>query len=263
MPYVEKRIISGEWLEIIRYSISKKQLARKGKKIPRCPKEKLSLEKQKLQNIKNAELKVKRLMHCNFKDGEDIFLVLTFKDKKNVSEKLAKQELSNFFRRLKYFREKNGMSELKYICCMGLDKRNCIHYHLIINQINWDDLRRIWKTSKHAGRIHIADLEYDSTTGLAGTARYFIENAVRADKKLSKENDIDKHRKRLFKKWSTSRNLEKPKIPKGYPKVIEKWNIKDIPRDHKDYVTKHWVTKQTDYGKYQHIELMKITRLRI
>ncbi len=261
MPYIENRIESGDYLEIIRYSVTENQL--KARKRPRAPKTSMTLEKQKRQNIKNAILNMARLMHCNFKHGVDLFVTLTFKDKKNVDEKIATTELDNFFRRMRYFREKNKLPKLKYIWSMGKDKKNGFHFHLVMNNIRLDDLKRIWKRSKRAGRITISDLEYDNTTGLKETARYFIENAMAVEELKPKDsNNIEDFTKNLFKKWSASQNLKKPVIPENYPKVIKSLKINDIPNDYKWYKTLYYETIPTEYGLYQHITLMKYSKMR-
>ncbi len=268
MAYIEHRIVSGKFLEIIRHKYyGNYDELLKSRKKPRNKERKLSTEKQKRKNIENCKLKVKRLMHCNFKNQEDLFLSITFEDKNNITEKIALKRLSNFLRRLKYFRIKKEMVELKYIWCMGLDKKDGLHFHLIINKIGLDDLRRIWEKTECAGRFQVSSLKYDATTGLKETARYFIEdNALRVDdlKKMKVGNDkeLDNFNKKLFKKWSCSQKLEKPFVPKGYPKIIKSYEIEEVPREYKLYKTMNYKTIGTDYGLYQHIELIRISKMR-
>ncbi len=260
MPYIEKRTLSGNFLEIERFHQSHKQLMKTNK--VRIPKQKQSLEKQKKQNIKNAEKKLKRLMHCNFKHHVDLFVGLTFKDKDSIDETTALNEFKKFRRRLIYFREKNNLPPLKYICCIGEDKKSGIHFHLIINKMSWDDLVAIWEKSDKAGRVSISKLEYTST-GLKDTARYFIENALRVHKnKLKEEKDIKKFNKFIMKKWSSSQNLKKPVVPNGYPKIIKSLKIHEVPKEYKHYKTMCYETVATDYGTYQYIELVKVSKMR-
>lgn len=260
MPYVEKRIISGSYLEIIRYMASCEQM--KSRLRPRQPKEHLTTEKQIRQNIKNSIHSVKRLMHCNFRHYIDLFVTLTFEDKDNITEKIAMKELANFFRRVKYYREKNDMPPLKYIWCMGKDKKDGLHFHLLMNEINFEDLKNIWKKSELAGRIQMANLEYDNDTGLYEIARYFIkDNALRVlELKLKDVNNVIDFSKKLNKKWATSQNLKKPIVSK--PKIIKSLALREIPKEYKLYRTLKFETIPTDYGLYQHIELLILSKMR-
>ncbi len=203
-------------------------------------------------------------MHCNFKHNQDLFITLTFKNKKNIDEKKALKELSNFLRRLKYFRDKNKMEDLKYLWCMGKDKKDGLHFHLLVNKVGFDDVKQIWNKSKEAGRITISSLEYDNTTGLGETARYFIENALKVDKlNTNDETEIEIFQRKLYKKWSASQNLDKPIIPKGYPKIIKSLKLTETPKEYKQYKTMNYTNVYTDYGMYQHIELIKLSKLRM
>ena len=89
MPYREKRIYSGKYLEVEIYSISKKERNKKRKR-----KQKESLTKQKNLNDKNAKKHLIRLVNANFSDN-DLAVHLTY-DNKNVptSEDEARKHLN-------------------------------------------------------------------------------------------------------------------------------------------------------------------------
>lgn len=258
MPYIERRIKSGWFLEIIRYPITYNQL--QSRKLPRIPREKLTLEKQKKQNIINAILTLTRLMHCNFTTN-DLFITLTFKDKHNIDEKTAMKEIQNYLRRLKYFRASKGLDNLKYIWSMGKDKKNGIHFHMLMSGLSFDESKAIWLKSKKAGIVRISDIEYNDTTGLKDTARYFIENALRVNELKAKDkNTLDEFSKKLFKKWSCSQGLKKPIVSK--PRIIKSLRLTDVPQEYKLYKILNYENIATDYGMYQHIQLIKINKMR-
>lgn len=258
MPYVEKRTVYGinnEYVDIERYRITKQQAF--ARKLPR-PKIAESLEKQKRMNIKNSIIKLTRLMQSNFKHNKDLFVTLTFN--KKVDEKTANKERKSFFSRLKYYLRKNKLPELKYIYCVGEDKKHGIHFHMCLNRISLDELEKIWKVSPLAGRPHVSTLGYDCETGLKALATYFVENVLRMQKSvLNNTTDINEHKK-LIKKWSGSRNLKKPFVPKGYPKIIKSLKIKDKPNEFKLYKILSAKTVYTEYDVFQKIQLIKIRK---
>lgn len=246
MAYVEKKIYSGDYLEIERYKIYDKENYNKEYV-------KRSDESQRKLNWKNSEKKLRRLMNCNFIDGQDLFLTLTFIVKLDL--KAAKREFQSFIKRLKYFRNKNKMKPLKYISCVGEDKKTGIHFHMCINKIALDDLGKIWKKSALAGRFHISTLSFDSQNGLGGLARYFMANDLEINK--NKNDSLENYNKRLGKKWSHSQNLKKPIIKK---KRIKTLSISTEPPQYKLYKTVNFETIATPYGVYQYVEMVRIKR---
>lgn len=116
--YHEKRIFSGDYLEIIRWERNI------GKAKRRENKKKLSSEAQKKMNIKNARLSLLRLMNNNFKIGVDKFITLTFTKRLTEKEirqafkdKLTEQEIRQAFQNR--FAEK----EVGQACKVGLTEK--------------------------------------------------------------------------------------------------------------------------------------------
>ena len=191
MPIREKRIYSGNFLEIEVYPISKKEQHQKRKK--KC---KESLPKQRNLNDKNARKHLRRLINTNFTD-KDIALHLTYDDKSLPSnEEEAKRNLTNFFRRVKNYRKRNGLEDLKYIAVTEYreateDKRTStrIHHHVVISGMDRDKLEELWGKGKaNADRLQSNELGYEE-----------LANYISKDPKGNK-------------RWTQSRNLKQPTI---------------------------------------------------
>ncbi|MCX7858393.1 MAG: hypothetical protein N2513_10535, partial [Deltaproteobacteria bacterium] len=204
MPYIRTDIFSGDVYEGIQTFST-----RIGNKEKRSKKLGKSSEKQKGINERNAKRKVARLINANFKKG-DIFLTLTYAGEVPDEEK-AKKDLVNFLRRVKYYRKKQGMPEVKYIAVTeSEDKR--IHHHVIMTAMSMDIMCGLWESGKAIISRLSPDQDY------TGIAKY-----------ITKESH-----KEFARRWTQSRNLVKPtvktkvlksgrnllKAPKGY-KIIE------------------------------------------
>lgn len=189
MAYREKKIYSGKMLEIEIYPISKLE-----RKQSRRKKEKMSLPKQKNLNEKNAKKHLIRLVNTNFTD-EDLAVHLTY-DNKNYprSEEEARKDVANFIRRIKYYRRKNNLPELKYIAVIEYreperGKQIRLHHHIIMNDIDRDVVEQLWgKGRANADRLKADEYAYE------GLARYIAK-----DPKGSK-------------RWTQSRNLKQPTV---------------------------------------------------
>lgn len=196
----EKKIYCGKnYLEVDIYPYAKTQ--EESRKRKRAKKKKESAPKQKNLNDKNARRYLTRLSNANFTE-EDLHVTCTYTDKTlpdSIEE--AEQTIGNYLRRVAYHRKKNGLDPLKYILVTEYtvnketDKPKRMHHHIIMNGgISRDDVEDLWRVKRKGeriGRINADRLQPDEN-GLAALANY-----------LSKEP----HRK---KRWSSSRNLEKP-----------------------------------------------------
>lgn len=191
-----KTIISGEMLECEIYpSYSKKD-------VPRRPKENTSREAQKRINDKNSIKKMKRLIHTNFEFNKDLIVTPTYKDHYLPTEEEARRDMTNYIRRLKRVRKKQGLPELKYIYVIGCEqegkksKKVRIHHHLIINDMDRDLVESLWGK----GRIETKRLQPDEY-GVEGLAKYMA------------------YQSQGSKRWYASRNLKQPKVYKSYTKL--------------------------------------------
>jgi len=190
MPYREKKIYSGKFLEVEIYPISDKE-----KKKPRGKKIKESLPKQKNLNNKNAKKHLIRLLNTNFTD-EDLVLHLTYSNEnlpKNEEE--ARRDVTNYLRRIKHYRKKNNLPPLKYIAVIeykepeGKKKGIRIHHHIVMNKMDRDIAEKLWgKGRANADRLQADEYGYEAL------ARY-----ISKDPKGSK-------------RWTQSKNLKQPII---------------------------------------------------
>jgi hypothetical protein len=192
MPIREKRIYSGKYLEVEIYPITKQEQKQK-----RGKKKKVSLNKQKNLNDKNAKKHFVRVMHENFTD-EDIALHLTY-DKNNLpkDEEEAKRKLKNYFARVSRRRKRKGLEPLRYMVVTEYkeateDKRTRtrIHHHVVISGgIDRDELEKMWGHGRaNADRLKADEFGYEAL------AKYMMKDP------------------KGKKRWSGSRNLKQPII---------------------------------------------------
>jgi hypothetical protein len=113
--YMRKKVTSGDMVEIEVYPIWKCK-----HNMTRSKQKNESKESQKKLNKKNSEKKVIRLINTNF-EKDDLFITLTYEDGYLPDEKTARKDIQNYIRRLKRYREKNGLPELKYIYSIGFE----------------------------------------------------------------------------------------------------------------------------------------------
>ncbi|WP_411680452.1 hypothetical protein [Clostridium thailandense] len=190
MPYREKKIYSGNMLEVEIYPITLQDRKQKRKK-----KEKESPLKQKNLNDKNAKKKLIRLINTNFID-KDLVLHLTYTDKElPKSEEAARRDVANYIRRVKRYREKNGLDPLKYIAVIEYKEQTenskaiRIHHHIVISEMDRDIAEQLWTK----GRANADRLKGDEF-GYEALGRYITKDP--------KGN----------KRWTQSKNLKQPKV---------------------------------------------------
>lgn len=181
--YREKIYVCGDYLESHIYPVYKKALSRGKKSKP-------TKEVQQKLNEIHAENKFVRLCNANF-TKYDLKIELTYKPECNPeTEEEAARQLRNFLRRLKNYRIRNGLTELKYVAVTERGSRKGrFHHHLIINgDIPLADLIALW------GRgIVGTDILQFNENGIADLARYMIKRPIASTKK-----------------WNASKNLIHP-----------------------------------------------------
>ena len=190
MPYREKRIYSGDFLEVEIYPITQKEKNKSRKK--KVKESKLS---QKNLNDKNAKKHLIRLINTNFTD-EDISLTLTYAEKDLPgSEEESCRDVANYIRRVKRYRKRTGLPELKYIAVIeykessGKERGVRIHHHIIMSGMDRDIAEQIWgKGRANADRLKADEFGYEAI------ARYITK-----DPKGSK-------------RWTQSKNLIQPTV---------------------------------------------------
>ncbi|EOU1596819.1 hypothetical protein QYB28_002958 [Clostridium perfringens] len=191
MAWREKRIYSGDMLEIEIYPISIQE-----KNKSRSRKKRESSLGQRNLNEKNSKKNIVRLINTNFTE-KDLGVTLTYKENE-LPESLeeAKKDVSNFIRRVKRYLKKNKLPDLKYISVVEYKEKRKnnkavrIHHHLIMSgDIGRDKLESLW----NKGRCNTYRLQSDDF-GFEGIAKYMLKDP--------KGN----------RRYSASRNLKKPVI---------------------------------------------------
>lgn len=181
--YREKMHKCGDYLEIDIFPVFEKSKGRGKKRKP-------TTEIQKRLNQRNAERKLIRLLNTNF-TKRDIRFDLTYSDDNYPSSpEDAQRQMQNFLRRVKYYRKKHNMPELKYVAVTEIGKKNArLHHHIVMSGgIDITVLADIWGR----GYTTAKPLQFDEF-GIIGIAKYLIKEPI------------------LGKRWCASRNLEKPK----------------------------------------------------
>lgn len=188
MPKYRKKIRAGDVYEVEEF-YSPRTI---GRKYERGRNENLTPEEQLKRNLNIARKKLTRLINANF-GREDYFVLLTYDREMDVER--AKVEAANFFKRLKRWRQKNGFSDLKYIAVVEAEGR--VHHHVVMNGLGGlglKEAREILQGKWGRGLVLVKRLEKNQPDN-------------RLASYITKENA-----KKGAKRWSGSRNLQKPKV---------------------------------------------------
>lgn len=191
MPYREKRVVSGRYLEAELYPVSLQETQKSRKQ-----KTKQTRPKQKNLNDKNAKKHFERKINTNFTE-KDIAAHLTYKPgcvPADVDQ--ARRDFANFIRRIRGYRKRHGLPELKYIAVIecrdpsSARKSIRIHHHVIMSgDVDRDVVEKIWTM----GRCNTDRLQPEET-GFTGLAKYLTKDPQGS------------------KRWTESRNLKEPEI---------------------------------------------------
>lgn len=181
--YREKRFTCGEYLEVDIFPVFEYQRGRSKKRKP-------TSETQKKLNQRNAERKLIRLLNTNFTKN-DIRFDLTYSDEfYPESNQDAQRELQNFLRRVKRYRKKHNLPELKYVAVTEIGKKTArVHHHIVMSGgIDINTLAEIWGR----GYTTAKPLQFNEH-GIVGIAKYLVKEPI------------------FGKRWCASKNLEQPK----------------------------------------------------
>lgn len=240
MPYVEKKIVSGEMLEIERY------FSTKGNNKKRKAKQTASSAKQIAANSIHTELELWRVICANFSGKRgDQFNTFTFAE--DVDEEKARREWKNFARRMRRYLKKRGLPDLRYI--YKVEKQGRWHIHAIMDGIPIEDLTRLW------GRGRVTSSILDDTNHYRDLAAYLSKQMKAAKGDPDKEPEA---RRKYARNWSGSLNLKRPVVT---VKEIKRESIlKKAPAAPKGYcLLPDWEIGCNSYGNlYQYFKCRKI-----
>jgi hypothetical protein len=135
-----------------------------------------------------------------------LFITLTYKDKYLPTEKQAKKDVQNYIRRIKAYRKKNNLPDLKYVYVLEFvdeeerhkSKKIRVHHHIIINNMDRNVAEDLWGK----GRVEAKRLQPDDF-GLEGIARYMVKQP-------------------RGKRWYASRNLKQPVVHRAVTKLTKR-----------------------------------------
>ena len=193
MPERERIIKTGDFARAHWYPVRREPKGKRGKR------NKESTLVQKKLNQTNRERMLADLLHLNF-TAQDYFIRLSY-DTQPDGIPEADNCLKNFFRRVRYFRKKNGLGELKYIYFTERGtKSGKIHHHVFITGgIDRDTLEELWGH----GYANSRRLRFNNK-GLVGLSKY----GTKAKKqKILREHEEDT----VARTWNSSKNLTRPR----------------------------------------------------
>ena len=202
MGYRTATIKAGDRLEAEVYPIFGRGMVQKA----RAAKKHMTKERQFKLNIYNAKRRLILIMEENFSLFEDQMVTLTYETEPE-NEKRCRMDVRNFLLRVKRYREKNGLPELKYVIGgVGRDANHRMHVHLAMNGgLSETELIILWRRG-----IVNAYMLQEYGKGMEGAANY-----------LYKQNEQEKRNgnRMNFHMWSGSRNLKQPKEHKSDSKM--------------------------------------------
>jgi hypothetical protein len=220
MYYYKRTITSGTMIEVEVYKSIKK---RDRKAVARSLKHSVTPDKMKAANDIRAKKKCRRLIAKNFIPG-DCYLTLSFFE--SLTEDEANRLVDNFLRRLRYYRRRHGMDDLKFIGCLECGKRgNRWHAHIVVNKIALEVVSALW----NCGRVFCEALYEDG--GFKDLANY-IRKDVTGKKRLKQSRNLlppDEEVREMKKK--EIKEIEAgvvPPIPAGYYIAAMEQNYNDF-----------------------------------
>ena len=209
----EKNIISGGMYEAEFYPVFQN-----GRRIPeRAKKKNVSTEEQANLNDKNARKKLVRLVNANF-GKNDIVVHGTYRDDEMpMSEKECRKDIQNYIRRVKRYRKKQGLAEMKYIYVIEskVNKKTGLirfHFHMIMNKMDRDAAEELWP---HGDWVN-ADRLQPNERGCEALAKYLVKKPEGS------------------KRWAGSKNLKKPRILKPKDDKISHRYLKKLCTERAD-----------------------------
>lgn len=199
--YREQRHECGEYLDIDVFPVFKKH---NGKRKAKAKPTAIAQEKY---NHQCRVKKLERLVMTNFRPGEAIFYNPSYRnDYLPEDDAAAIKSRQNFIKRLKRYRKRKGLPELKYIVTTEKGKRSGrYHHHMILNcaDMTTGELDKIWGMG-----FAFSSLIVFNSDGINGLADYFCK------KKKPTGSEEEPEDANLGNSWSGSRNLQQPKETK-------------------------------------------------
>ena len=222
MGYRRSVTLAGDRMECEIYPVFGRADAQRA----RAAKKNQTPEKQQRLNRERAARHLIQLADANFTD-RDIHLTLTYR--KETTMEQCRKDLRNFLLRVKRFREKNGLEELKYIYTIEGNREKVrgagvtrIHVHMLMNHgVSRERLEEMWEMG-YANADRLQPNEH----GLEEISRYIIKEA-RTGRMYSASRNLKQPQKRVTDARTSNRmvkriaadirNEAKTEMEKAYP----------------------------------------------
>lgn len=180
----------------------------KGEK--RAPREKATPEQIRKQNQWKKECECRRTMKLNF-ETNDLWCTLLYPAGSRKELERISKDAGKFIRtiRRKY---KKWHKNLKYMIRYEIGARGGIHIHILVNQVQGDDriIQEEWKR-RSGGRVNFQRFGGEEED-FRKLSEYLVKGA--SDKQREKLNRLQPEERKKLMKYSTSKNLVRPKPEK-------------------------------------------------
>lgn len=219
----------------------------------RKAKQQLTRKAQQALNEKNSRKRLERKLNANF-DEKDCCVTLTYAGDFVPDADQARKDMQNYIRRIRAYRRKHGLCEMKYIYVVeyanadGVPKR--VHHHVVMSGMPRDDIERLWGKG-YANCRRLQPNEY----GLKALSRY-----------MTKQN-------KGGKRWCSSKNLAEPIVTTSDTRISRRKvecmvadftqePKKILERMYKNYTFTNCEIKRSDFvaGVYIYAKLRKETQ---
>ena len=246
MPYVERRVVAGQTVEVERYYTIRTG-APEG---VRAKRENPTPERVKKNNARKREDGLRQLMNANFTDEDFFSCTLTYrKGEEPGSIRQVREDAADFARRFRKCAREFGL-EPKYIYCIGAGPHRR-HIHITVSKL--PDIVILTGCWIH-GHVNITPLY---TKGqYRDLAHYYLENAE--DTRRQEEELGEKPGRRFI----CSHNMTKPKVTKKLITAKE-FRAEPIKRSEK---SQYYVEKDSVwYGisQYTGLPYLRYTLMRL
>lgn len=193
MPYVKSVCRAGKTKEIGKYYTRRYH----PKQEKRKPKSKKTSEKQRDINDRQLVRKLTRILNDNF-DGTSWYITFSYRkeDRPDIERLLCHvRELLKKMRKI--YKDMEG--ELKYVEVEEVGERGAVHIHMVINDIDIREIKKLWKYG------YVTAKPLDDSGQYRKLAEYFIKYHQKT------RGTAEQIRKKAY---SCSRNLTRPKPKK-------------------------------------------------
>lgn len=205
MGYRRSVTLAGDRMECEIYPV----FGRDDEQRARAAKKNKTPAKQKRLNDERARRHLIQLADANFTE-EDYHLTLTYRRETTVEQ--CRRDVRNFLLRVKRFREKYGIGELKYIYTIegGREKKHGagitrVHVHMLINKgVTREKLEEMWEMG-YANTDRLQPTE----RGLEEIASYIIKEADHGGRKYCASRNLKQPQKRVTDARTSNRAVKR------------------------------------------------------